>query len=270
MPNALTNTNISATYKGVLHTNGITIPPSGQETVYDGVGAQSSLSLGRTNQGATVSGSLSATDVYAGQLRMPKADNGIQNQVVARTVAGVLELKSLSEIIGGSTIANGVYDNPRITVVGGVITKIESRPTITLLASRVNLIPYADRSIQTNTLNFNINWTEQTGYYAGVDIPARHAIITVKMYLQSGSINLETRLLKDSVEIAQGTIGSNDTDNYLYLDNNRYIYVNQLIVDIPTSKTSLFQYITNLTKIQPVGSRLNQAGFGVTLDGWVF
>lgn len=278
MPNALTNTNISATYKGVLHTNGITIPPTGQEAVYDGVGVQSSLSVGRANRGVTVTGLLSANAVKAGELLMPNVD-GSQNQVVARIGAGTLGLRSISELIGsGPAIENGVYDNPRITVEGNVITKIESRPTIQLLSTPTSLINtnvYGDGKYAnvTGTTNFVINWTEKTGYYADVEelIAARYAIITVKLYLQSGSTNFAAQLFKDSIEIASGVVGSNDTENYIYLDQNRYIYMNQLIVNIPDIKTSIFEYRRTLGKTQPVrGTRLNENGFTVSLDGWVF
>ena len=284
MPNALTNTNISATYQGVLHTNGITIPPTGQETVYDGVGAQSSISLGRTNQGATVTGLLSATDVKAGELRMPNKD-GSENQVVARTTAGVLELKSLSAIIGGSSITPGVYDNPRITVAaGGVITKIESRPSIVILDNPVVLIPdYTDPlGLSVNNLpvspqpavqNFPITWNTQQGFYADGpvtnSIPAKYAIITVELFIHSGSREFETQMLQDSKIIAKARVDSNDTTNYIYLDNNRYVYRNQQIVKIPTSQESLFQFYIYMNQIV-ISGRYNQVGRSVTLDGWVF
>ena len=284
MPNALTNTNISATYQGVLHTNGITIPPTGQETVYDGVGAQSSISLGRTNQGATVTGLLSATDLKAGELRMPNKD-GAENQVVARTTAGVLELKSLSDIIGGSTIANGVYDNPRITVSGNVITKIESRPSIVILDNPVTFISDYPGDLgktvngiaQGLTYNetFNITWNapSMTGFYAdapAATIPAKYAIITVELFIHSGSREFETRMLQDSKIIARARVDSNDTDFAEKLDNNRYVYRNQQIVKIPTSLTSVFQFIIFMTEVESPPGRYNQAGRSVTLDGWVF
>lgn len=283
MPNALTNTNISATYQGVLHTNGITIPPTGQETVYDGVGVQSSLSVGRTNQGATVSGGLSATDVYAGQLRMPSVD-GLQNQVVTRTGIGTLELKSLSDLIGGGpTIANGVYDNPRITVVNNVITKIESRPNIVILDNPVIIIPdYTNPlglsvnnlpvSSQPVVTNFPFTWYIQQGFYAdapATTIPAKYAIITVELFIHSGSREFETQMLQDSKIIAKARVDSNDTTNYIYLDNNRYVYRNQQIVKIPANLQSLFQFYIYMNQIVIAG-RYNQVGRSVTLDGWVF
>ena len=276
MPNALTNTNISATYKGVLHADGEPIPASGLKPVYDGTGVQSALSIGRSNQGATVTGLLSANDVKAGELLMPNRD-GTENQVVARTTAGVLELKSLSEIIGASTIANGVYDNPRITVVGNVITKIESRPTIQILTTPVNLIPYIGNNPATTfTESFNIDWRLSDGYYADAPtntISPRYAIISVKMYIESNSRNFYTELLKDSIQIAQATIGANDTDFDERLDRNKYVYISQAIVSIPESKVSLFEYKSVYTPTSTgnkFASRQNISGRSVTLDGWVF
>ena len=277
MPNALTNTNISATYKGVLHADGESIPASGLKPVYDGTGVQSALSIGRSNQGATVSGYLSSNDLRAGQLKMPNVDRGIVNQVVARTTTGVLELKSLSEIIGASTIADGVYDNPRITVVGNVITKIESRPTIQILTTPVNLIPYiGNKPATTFTESFNIDWRLSDGYYADAPtntISPRYAIISVKMYIESNSRNFYTELLKDSIQIAQATIGANDTDFDERLDRNKYVYISQAIVSIPESKVSLFEYKSVYTPTSTgnkFASRQNISGRSVTLDGWVF
>ena len=283
MPNALTNTNISATYKGVLHANGEPIPDVGLKPVYDGTGVQSALSIGRTNQGATVSGLLQADDVKAGQLRMPNVDKGIENHVVARTTAGVLELKSLSEIIGGSTIADDVYDNPRITVVGGVITKIESRPSIVILDNPVVIVPYnvitLSKTQANGTYNYpftNVVWKDQQGYYAGASstIPPRYAIITVEMYAQTESLFYETFLEKDSVVIARALQSGNYTEREEYLDNNRYIYNNQIIVKIPSvNETSTFNYrirVDDRTFIASGRGTYNTTGPKVTLDGWVY
>ena len=277
MPNALTNTNISATYKGVLHANGEPIPDVGLKPVYDGTGVQSALSIGRADQGATVTGFLSSNDLRAGQLKMPNVDRGIVNHVVARTTAGVLELKALSEIIGASTIADGVYDNPRITVVGNVITKIESRPTIQLLTTPVNLISYVgNKPATTFTESFTIEWKLKNGYYADAPtntISPRYAIITVKMYIESNSRNFTTEMLKDSIQIAQATIGANDTDYQERLDRNKYVYVSQVIVNIPQNEVSLFEYkslYNQTTTGDKFPSRQNISGRSVTLDGWVY
>ena len=290
MPNALTNTNISATYKGVLHTNGTTIPPSGQEAVYDGVGAQSSLSVGRSNQGATVSGGLSATDVYAGQLRMPNQDNGIQNQVATRTSAGVLELKSLSEIIGGSTITDGVYTNPRITVSEGVITNIESRPVIDLLNTPTPIITKTRQSMNPYLLydyyttewvypqkegviipNTDINWNTLAGLTSATS--ARYAILSTKLFLQSNGGDFYVELRVDDKIIAKGEV--REDENSLGVDT-MYDSTQQLFI-IPTNRVSSYTFkvyqlpgsTNNVIGTRP-NNKLNLFELNVTLDGWVY
>lgn len=275
MPNALTNTNISATYNGVLHADGTTIPPTGQQAVYDGVGVQSSLSIGRTNQGASVTGSLSATDLYAGQLRMPRID-GTPNQVVTRTGTGTLELKSLSELIGGSAITDGIYTNPKITVSGGVITTIVSRPTINLLTTPVSLIstgrqsindyiwytygpaPGSDQDIIPNT---NVDWTSLQGY----DADAKYVLLNTKLFLQSNGGDYVVYLVMDGKTIATGEVREHHTNlgvDSLY-DSNQQLFI------IPTSKASSY-YFRVKTLDGSTDSSLNLYELNVTVDGWVY
>ena len=66
MPNALTDTNISTTYAGVLHAQGEPIPATGLKAVYDGVGNKSSLSVGRDGQGIKVTGTIEADAIAVG------------------------------------------------------------------------------------------------------------------------------------------------------------------------------------------------------------
>lgn len=68
MPAALTNTDISNTYVGVLHAEGQEIPASGQHAVYDGRGNKSSLSVGRENNGITVSGTITSDSISTSSL----------------------------------------------------------------------------------------------------------------------------------------------------------------------------------------------------------
>lgn len=277
MPNALTNTNISATYQGVLHTNGITIPPTGQETVYDGVGVQSSLSVGRSNQGATVTGLLSANDLKAGELLMPNVD-GLQNQVVTRTSPGILELKSLSEIIGGSTITDDVYTNPKITVVGGVITNIVSRPTINLLSTPVAIVTRTRQSINPylwytypNTTNNNpktiigntpLNWTTLSEY----DADARYALLSTKLFLQSNGGDYYVRFTMDDRVIATGEVREHHTN--LGIDS---IYdSNQQLFLIPVNKSSVYKFEAFTLPGTTNNNDYNLFELNVTLDGWVY
>lgn len=55
---SLTNTNISDTYTSILHVNGEPLPATGLQSVYDGYGNESSLEIGRANQGITVTGKI--------------------------------------------------------------------------------------------------------------------------------------------------------------------------------------------------------------------
>jgi hypothetical protein len=58
---ALTNTNISDTYKGVLHAMGTQLPAQGLQYIHDGDGNRTSLQLGRTGQGISVTGGVATT-----------------------------------------------------------------------------------------------------------------------------------------------------------------------------------------------------------------
>jgi hypothetical protein len=60
MPESLENTNISTTYKSLLHTKDAQLPTNGQTSVYDGIGNESSLSIGMSGSGLTVSGEIIA------------------------------------------------------------------------------------------------------------------------------------------------------------------------------------------------------------------
>lgn len=298
MPNALTNTNISATYKGVLHANGEPIPNIGLKPVYDGTGVQSALSVGRTNQGASVTGLLSANDVQAGELRMPNRDNGVQFQVVARTSPGILELKSLSDLNGGGLL-DGTYTNPKITVSGGVITNIVSRPTILLLTNSSgitepvplitrewyqNMNPFLDNYYineqyiypsheKTIIGNTTINWTSLSGYNADV----RYALVTTKLKIQSNGADYFVELKMDNKIISSGEVREDDAYGR---GVDTVCDTNQQIIQIPASGISTYTFksytLTGSTNVPgrvggwSGGNQLNLFGLNVTLDGWVY
>ena len=93
------------------------------------------------------------------------------------------------------------------------------------------------------------------------------------MYIESNSRNFTTEMLKDSIQIAQATIGANDTDYQERLDRNKYVYVSQVIVNIPQNEVSLFEYkslYNQTTTGDKFPSRQNISGRSVTLDGWVY
>jgi len=170
---------------------------------------------------------------------------------------------------------------------GGVITKIESRPTINLLDSSTTIVaqtnyplPYnTTLALQTFVLN-TVNWTTQPGYYADAPtntISPRYALITVELYAESESLFFTATLEKDSVELARVAIGGNYTQREEYLDRNKYIYSKQIIVKIPeNTNTSSFVFKIDVdAQTYPDGGTLtrvteNNTGHKVTLDGWVF
>lgn len=65
MPADLTNQNISLTYKGLLHAQGNVLPPTGQVIVADGSGQYSSIAVGLSGSGITVTGDVQSSSVVA-------------------------------------------------------------------------------------------------------------------------------------------------------------------------------------------------------------
>lgn len=67
--NTLTNTKITETYVGVLHSNGAVLPSIGQQDIYDGGGNKSAIKIGRACNGVTVCGPLSCSSIYIGNIK---------------------------------------------------------------------------------------------------------------------------------------------------------------------------------------------------------
>jgi hypothetical protein len=79
----LTNTKISVTYAGVLHSAGVPLPSTGLEHVYDGIGNKTSIQIGRDCSGMTVCGPLSATSIST-------SSSLSANQINTKTLLDVL------------------------------------------------------------------------------------------------------------------------------------------------------------------------------------
>lgn len=137
----LTNTNISDTYTGVLHSRGIPLPvagggsmSNGKEIIHDGYGNESALALGQKNNGVSITGALSCNNTVTGnslvanQLTMPRID-GSANNIVITNGSGILSLASFNSVFDATygSLPDGTYINPRITVANGLITNITSR-----------------------------------------------------------------------------------------------------------------------------------------------
>lgn len=70
----LTNTNISETYRGILHFRGEQLPATGQVDVYDGIGNKTSIKIGRACNGVTVCGPLTCDEVKVSNWSITKAN----------------------------------------------------------------------------------------------------------------------------------------------------------------------------------------------------
>lgn len=115
--NSLSNTKINITYASLLHANGVPLPVTSQEDIYDGAGNKSSLKLGRACNGATVCGTLSATTLAGNSL------NIVTTLVPAQI--NVLELVKVLYPIGAVIYtADNVNPGTRSNWVGTTWTQI--------------------------------------------------------------------------------------------------------------------------------------------------
>jgi hypothetical protein len=73
---------IADSYDGLLHAGGEPIGATGKSKIYDGSGQETALSLGLDGNGATVSGSLSTSDLKVGELTFPKVGDTVGSVVV--------------------------------------------------------------------------------------------------------------------------------------------------------------------------------------------
>ena len=99
---SLTNTNISDTYIGVIHAGGAPLSASNTQLLYDGFGNGSSLSIGRINAGARITGST----VITGNL----TNTGVatSNSIVTGSITAS----------GNLLLANGINGDPAFIEVG--------------------------------------------------------------------------------------------------------------------------------------------------------
>lgn len=61
---ALTDTDISKTYVGILHAKGTPLPSTGQQDIYDGAGNSTSLKIGCAGQGVTITGGITTNNSF--------------------------------------------------------------------------------------------------------------------------------------------------------------------------------------------------------------
>jgi microcystin-dependent protein len=88
----LSNQYIKDTFDGILHMNGDPLPINGTSKVYDGVGNVSSLSVGRSDSGISVSGTVSADKLYGFTVEANQLKAGNVNYPVSGSVQNLIDL----------------------------------------------------------------------------------------------------------------------------------------------------------------------------------
>lgn len=127
--NTLTDTNISDTYVALLHARGEALPSSGQVLVYDGSGNVSSLRLGRSGNGAYISGTLSANALTVNGISYPSVD-GSAGTFLTTNGAGGLTFSSIPL----SSVPD-LSPSPAGTYVGLSAITVDSKGRITDVVS---------------------------------------------------------------------------------------------------------------------------------------
>jgi len=279
----LTNTNISDTYLGVLHARGVPLSATGQTKIHDGSGEVSALSLGRQNQGASITGLLSSNAIIKGnslvanELAMPRIDTGGSNDIVVRSSAGTLSLSGFSNVFNAvySSYPDGVYVNPKITVANGLITNIESSPSVVLLTTPISLFSYQNNPSINNILNglgeggtYTSSAVFSWGLYNVVTPPPRYAIIKTRLVMESRASDFTVTGMLAGKEIAYGRVREdrNDLGVDTMVDTNTQFFI---LSSTPSLVASTFEM--KITRLDgSTQGNYNEATLHVTLDGWVY
>jgi hypothetical protein len=100
MPLSLTDQDISATYKGLIHSQGTSLPITGQVRLHDGDGTPTSLYIGANGNGAAIQGNLNVI----GTLSAPNLD--ITTNITAPNAAKAWVCFKGSNIYGAQDITS--------------------------------------------------------------------------------------------------------------------------------------------------------------------
>ena len=181
MPTSLENTNISVTYKSLLHTEEVYLPTNGQTLVYDGIGNPSSLSIGSSGQGIEVSGG-----ILADSLTLRGGELGISPELSKRIVDLIYPIGSIYFSIEGDDPNTKFLDTGWVQISQGrYIAGVgqgtdENGDTATIIAGSgegeynhtlsANEIPSHTHTIKTDEAIFSTldNPLDETGNYIQV------------------------------------------------------------------------------------------------------
>lgn len=185
---------ISETYHGLLHTDGA-IDASGLSIVYDGDGNLSDFKIGRSGNGASVTGTLTVGDLKVGDLNFPS---------VAGTAGNLLYLSSSNTVSFTDnidyTLINplspspaGTYNNIDKIVVNsrGLVTSVSESDDSDKPFSVTKTV-YLQGAVSRSTITLNPN----NNTWVKVDLPSswegfKSGIFFIKPFKENGDQRLE-------------------------------------------------------------------------------
>lgn len=134
MPANLTGNSLADTYTSFLHVSS-TSTSSSFESVFDGLGTR--LPMYVSTLGVALSGNVSINN-----MKLP-TEVGTTNQIMSVNSAGNLEYRTVVDVLTSSsvsTVANGTYSSPRITMANGFIQTLADNTSIKTFFTRTSSI----------------------------------------------------------------------------------------------------------------------------------
>lgn len=121
MPLSLTDQDISATYKGLIHSQGTSIPITGQVRIYDGDGTPTSLYIGANGNGATIQGALNVVGTLSAPNLTISSNIAAPNAAKAWVCFKGSNIYGAQEIISSHNIATVARSGTNETHVYSVV-----------------------------------------------------------------------------------------------------------------------------------------------------
>lgn len=205
---SLQNLYIAESYDGLLHANAEPIGATGKSKIYDGSGQETALSLGLDGNGATVSGSLSTSDLKVGQLTMPKVA-GSQGSVAVQNANNELEMSDGLP----SSILDDLNPSPAGTYTGISSITVNSKGLVT----EVNESGDEDDFTITKTV-YKYGTTVPSKVSSDLEIDSTWNRINIRDYVPSTAkavilaIKLSTNALSDISNIRYANIQASPND----------------------------------------------------------
>lgn len=218
--NTLTDQNISDTYKGLLHASGVEI--TSNSVIYDGNGNATSLSLGVSGQGATITGKVTIGSTLTNGLTsngiVYPAVDGIPGAIMVTNGAGTARFTStlpISSLQNLSPDPTGTYSNPSSVTVNssGLVTSITSGTGTDPFVEYIYTSPIVlHLTEQSNTESGTVTITDTLNVNQ-INKPTGVTYAIIQVFQSSDSTNNNNRTfgmvaLNDIVVSATGASGS--------------------------------------------------------------